>query len=570
MSTAPTPPTPRAGPPAWLCIVAAGILAHGVVLLTDYVLWDGWWYVADLGRPDGPTVMARLFHEVGRPLDLWFYEPLRRIGGDPVVAAKWLGVAAWIASSVCIAAVLRELALLHPSVAMAVAMLVATLPVFDLLGEIALWMNTACVLLFWLAWVLVSRLPHLTGWWVIAVRVSALALFFVAFNLNSNLVMFYAVAVAIAGLRLPDLRPATLRARLPRVMARHADFLTLPVVFWLWKTLFTPSSGFYATGYNQPSLAPDRLLAGYLGLARDFVFRGLVGFFWSPAWVVFAFLVVSAATLAIRRSSICHQIAKASQEAGLRLFGWGAFLLLAAAFPYVVVGQALATEGWLTRNCILCPLPVALMIVGALVFVNRRWVPRHPTAWFVGGAMMVVIGVGGSMHNYFRYQALGTKCLSIRDKLSAVIRESSPAMIQLRDYCPVPHTIPYYPPAIWTFLANDPTEPPRTFVLETAMIAPDVVQQGPDGQPRVAIPVIPMRSSALDEAITATTMPYALERVPRRGPQLLASIRPGYGAADAAELGRRAIAIRWLEPASLAAFVERFTTLETTRLPDVE
>ena len=46
--------------PSWAWIVVAGVLAHGIVPLTDYVLWDGWWYAADLARPEGPTVMARL------------------------------------------------------------------------------------------------------------------------------------------------------------------------------------------------------------------------------------------------------------------------------------------------------------------------------------------------------------------------------------------------------------------------------------------------------------------------------------------------------------------------------
>jgi hypothetical protein len=570
MSTA-TPPLPAwKALPGWACIVAAGLVAHGVVLLTDYVLWDGWWYAADLARPDGPAVMARLFQEVGRPIDMWFYEPLRWSGGDPVVWAKWLGAAAWIASAVCIATVLRRLARLHASVATAVGLLVVTLPIFDLLGELALWMNTACVLLFWLAWVIVSRLPHLPRWPALAARFAALALFFVSFNLNSNLVMFYAVAVAIAGLRLPDLRPATLRARLTAAMPCHADFLALPVVFWLWKTWFTPTSGFYATGYNQPSLAPDRLASGYLGMARDFVLRGVMGFFWSPTWIAFALILAVAAMLAMRRSPFRQQFADAPHDGGLRLMGWGAFLLAAAAFPYVAVGQGLATEGWLTRNCILCPLPVALMVVGGLLSVNRWWLRGFPTAWFAGVVAIVVLGVGGCLHNYLVYQALGAKCLAVRAKLSMVIRDSSPAMIQLRDYCPIPRTIPYYPPVIWTFIANDELEPPRTFVIETALLAPDVLQPGPDGQPRRVVPIIPMRPTSLDEAITNTTMPYALERVPRKGPQLLASIGPGYGLAANGDLGQRYIAIKWLEPAVLTRFIDGFITLEITRLPDVD
>lgn len=551
-------------------IVAAGLLAHGLVPLTDYILWDGWWYAADLARPDGPATMARLFHEVGRPLDMWFYKPLQWLGGDPVAWAKWLGTAAWIASAVCIATVLRRLARLPESVGTAVAMLVVALPIFDLLGELALWMNTACVLLFWLAWVLVSRLPDLAGWRAIAARLSALALFFVSFDLNSNLVMFYAFAVAVAGLRLPDIRPATLFARLPRLAIRHADFLALPVVFWLWKTIFTPTSGFYATGYNQPSLAPARLAAGYLGMANDFVLRGVVGFFSSPTWVVIALVAAVAAMMALRRFAASQALLRPPHGVGLRLIGWGVFLLLAAAFPYVAVGQGLATEGWLSRNCILCTLPVALIIVGTLLAANHWWLRGFPSAWMAGVVVFVVIGAGGCIHNYLLYQALGAKCWSVREKLAQVIHDSSPAVIQLRDYCNVPHTIPYYPPVIWTFLASGTSAPPTSFVIETAMLAPDVFQDGQDGQPHRVIPVIPLRSTSVDEAITGTTLPYALEHVPRKGNQVLAMFQPGYAETPPAELGRRYLVLSWLDPAGLAEFVRGFTRLDINQLPPIE
>lgn len=556
--------------PWWTWVVAAGLLAHGLVPLSDYVLWDGWWYAADLPRPDGPAVMNRLFHEVGRPLDMWFYAPLRWIGGSPVAWSKCLGTGAWITAAVCVANVLRRLARLPLAVACGVGLLMATLPIFDLLGELALWMNTACVLLFWLAWVLVSRLPDLTGSLAIVARIIALATFFVSFDLNSNLVMFYAVALVIIGLRIPDFRSTTLLTWLPRGAVRHADFLVLPIVFWFWKTLFTPTSGFYATGYNQPSLAPARLATGYMSMATDFVFRGLIGFFWSPAWVLGGLLAGLLTAVVLQRRQANELIPARPTSLGLRLFGLGVFALLAAAFPYVAVNQGLATEGWLTRNCILCPLPVSMILVGLLLIANSCWSNRSPRPWLAGVIAVAVIGIGGCIHNYLIYQALGAKHWSIREKLTEVIRESSPAVIQLRDYYPMPNVIPYYPPVIWTFLANGTGEPPKTFVIETALLAPDVVQSGPDGQPRRVIPTIPFRAETVDEAITNTTMPYAQERVPRRGAQVLAAVRPGFESMQLAELGRRYILLSWFSPSGLKTFVNEFTRIEVTGLPPVQ
>lgn len=570
MTDACTQPIALKLPPSWAWVLVAGLLAHAIVPLTDYVLWDGWWYAADLARPDHPTVMARLFHEVGRPLDMWFYAPLRWIGGNPVTWAKLTGTASWIASAICAGSVLHRLARVPEPIAMAVAALAAAFPIFDLLGELALWMNTACVLLFWLAWALVSRLQDLAGWRAVVIRLTTLALFFISFNLNSNLVMFYAVAAAIMGLRLRDTRPATLLGKLSRVALRAADFLVLPVIFWLWKVWFTPSSGFYATGYNQPSLAPDRLAAGYLAMARDFVFRGLIGFFWSPAWIAVAVLVAFGAAVALRRIPESRALLKPPPGGGLKLVGWGVFLLLAAAFPYVAVGQGLATEGWLTRNCILCPIPVALIVVGFLWSANGWWLRGSPAAWLTGVVAFVVIGVGGCIHNYLLYQAFGAKCWSVREKLTEVIGNDSPAVVQLRDYYHIPHTIPYYPPVIWTYLANGRSGSPTSFVIETAMLAPDVFQPGPDGQPRRGIPTIPLRSDTVDEAITNTTMPYALERVPRRGPQVMAAIQPGHETTPPAALGRRYLVLSWFDPAGRAEFVRGITSVDVNPLPPIE
>ena len=550
--------------PAWSWIVAVGVLTHGIVLLTDYVLWDGWWYAADMARTEGLSVMSRLFHEVGRPLDMAFYWPMKWLGGDPIVWAKWFGVAAWLVGAVCIRGVLGRLVRVPPAVAMSVAMLVVTLPVFDLLGELALWMNTGCVMLFWLAWLLFAHLSAEAGWRAILLRPVVLILFFVSFDLNSNLVMFYAVALAVAGLRLPDLQPATLLMRLPPVAMRYGDFLALPIIFWLWKAWFTPTSGFYATGYNEPSLSPDRLMLGYVGLVVNFVFQGLVELF-SSASRVFPAIAVGGVTAAItKRFAPTQPDPSLPRGLGVRLVLWGSFLLLAAAFPYIVVGQQLASEGWLSRNCILCPLPVAMIACGLMMMANEWWLPSYPRAWLAGVAAFVTLGVGGCATNYLAYQALGAKHRSVRNGISAAVQESHAVVVQLRDYSHV------YPPLIWTFLAHEGVGLPTAFVFETATMMPDVVRPGPDGQPQRHIPQIALDSEALDRAITETTMPYALKGVPRRGPHILVTVQPGFEDAKPPDLGLRYLFLSWFDREKRAEFLQGVTRMSFHLLPPVE
>jgi hypothetical protein len=84
------------------------------------------------------------------------------------------------------------------------------------------------------------------------------------------------------------------------------------------------------------------------------------------------------------------------------------------------------------------------------------------------------------------------------------------------------------------------------------------------------IPQLPLQPQTVDEAITGTTMPYALERIPRTGPQMLAVVNPGTDASAPADAGRRYLLLSWLAPRQAEELVRRFTTVETHPLPRLE
>lgn len=552
---------------AWIAIVLAGCAAHGVLLFTDYLLWDGWWYAADIVRDEGAPTMTRLFHEVGRPLDMLFYQPLRFFGGDPVVWAKWLSVMAWVGSALCMNAVLRRTAGLPPEIATAAATIAVTLPTFDLLGELSLWMNSACVLLFWIAWTVVGILRQTSGWSYWAARLGAAALFFLSFNLNSNLVMFYAVAAALVGLRCVSLPSQAMTQRVRKWGLGHADFLVLPVMFWLWKSIFTPANGFYAEGYNTPSLEPTRFVYGYAAMVTDFLGTGFLELFASSAWMGVGVASAVAAGFLVARArgwNLGRIVAVAPW-----VTGWGIFVLAAAAFPYLAVGQALASEGWLSRNAILCNFPLALIIVGGLVFLNARVAPAVPWLWVTGIVVVAAVGVGACHRNYYALQAFGVKQRSVQRKLQAAIAENDACFVQLRDYYLLPGTISYYPPSIWTFVAGGTSSPPRAFVIDTRVIAPDQVSRSEQGRIDVTLPHVTPSARDVDQAIVATTMPYAMEGIPRSGPQILFAVQPGSLGNDSVKIGRRYVAVKFLDPTAIEAYENDMTETRVYPLPDI-
>jgi hypothetical protein len=552
---------------AWAAIVIAGLAAHGLLPFTDYLLWDGWWYAADLSRGDGAPTMTRLFHEVGRPLDMMFYLPMRLFGGNPVAWAKWSGMIIWIASGLCVAFVLQRGGRLSLSTAAAIAMLSVTLPVFDLLGELSLWMNAACVFLFWLAWVLLVGLTSTRSWLRYPIRLGAIVLFFVSFNLNSNLVMFYAVAGMLAGLRSADAPWAGIPLRIWRLAAAKADFLLLPILFWLWKTVFTPTSGYYAQGYNQPSLEPTRFVYGYAAMAVNFVGAGFLELLASASWVGFSAAVAIAAGFMLSKGAadgLAH-----NEIPKVRIAWWGIALLAAAAFPYLAVGQHLASEGWLNRNAILCNVPLAMMIVGGLGALNSKAVSSPSWLWAVGVVMVAVLGIGNCHRNYFALQAFGAKERSVQRKIQAAISEHGACIVQLRDYYDLPGTIAYYPPSIWTFLASGTASAPKTFVIDTRAIAPDQISKSAQGHNEIIMPQLTLSSSEIDQAITATTMPYAMKGIRRAGPQILFAILPGSLGNESIQLGKRYLAVRFLDSDKCEEFEQQMTQVRVVSLPPV-
>ena len=136
--------------PAGLIVLLLGLLAHGLVLLTDHVIWDGWWATADLGLPDA-GILARQFRESGKPLVGWFLAPFRLIAAPEgrIAAGKLAGVACWIGSFLAMHACLRRLARLEAPVALTISALAVAAPVYEVLGDVSLAMYPACMLLFW-------------------------------------------------------------------------------------------------------------------------------------------------------------------------------------------------------------------------------------------------------------------------------------------------------------------------------------------------------------------------------------------------------------------------------------
>lgn len=551
----------------WACLtlVAAGLLAHGIVAFTDYILWDGYWYYAELAPGVGAPGMKRLFSEIGRPLDYYFLMPFTVFTG--AVAPKITSLVAWILIPIPLMIALREGGKFPAGLAFAVALVSAVLPVFDVLGEIALFMNVFALLVFWCGMAVLVHLPRKRGVCGFVWRIAAILLLLLAFNLNSLLVFFYGLVAFLFACRLflsPKSDVLTYGFSLVR---RFADFAVLPVVFWTVKSVLTPVHGYYV-GHNMPVFSVERAVSGVSSLVA-FVLGEGVEFF--SAGVVLVVALVAALVYATGLGALGERATKDlrfTAAALIALFG-GVVLLLAAAFPYAVVDQPLASFGWISRNCILTPLPLALILCGLFLVLNQLFLSHRPRAWTVPIVLIVVLGIFVSNRNYIQWQALGAKQDSVSLKMRSALEISKAAVVQMRDYFMIPDTIYYYAPIVWTYINAGNKTNPETFVFEMAQSIPHQETTTETGETRIVFPQVPVTSELLGQMIEQTTMPYMLRSVPLSGPQIMFIVQQGKLGSDGVSLGAKYLWLKWFNPDGLPEFLDQVTETHVLELPPV-
>jgi hypothetical protein len=484
--------------------------------------------------------------------------------------SKYLSFAAWIGSACLVFHVLRRGAYLGALEAWAIAALYVVLPVFDMLGELSIWMNVCAVFLFWMACAVALRLG--SGAFRIPTRLTCLLLFFASFNLNSQLVWFYAVGAAFFFLREKASDTWKSLARFKGLAVRYPDFLLLPVFFYWVKSVVTPTatSGAFAD-YNKPVFSLDRILEGYGNMANFFLLGEVGELFGSASIIIFAGFAAVVVAVVLARSGYLDKSGNAAEptfDTG-RMMLAGGFLLLASGFPYIAVGQNLANEGWLTRNCILTPLPLAMLIVGALVGLNRLLLKAHPRAWVVPLAFLTCAWIGLSSRNYLIWQGFGVKQEAIKAALQQAISARGAVAVQLRDYFMIPRTIYYYHPIVWTYMAAGGQESPATYVFDTVRMVPDQQTTDAEGRIQVSVPQIALTSRDLNQAIMEGPTPYAMERIPRQGAQTMLLVRPGQYGNDGAKIGAGYLWLKLTSPEKLPGFLKSAAQIDIFDLPPI-
>jgi len=533
----------------WFVIVAVTMLAHGFLLLSDAVIWDGWHniYWMKHGKWDW---MYRIHSECGIPMACYLQWMLSYFP-DSNLASKYLSLALLMASGFCVYYIGRNSNFLSAGEALVLSLLAITYPGFHLHGEIAIFFYSLCYTLFLAGALLALRAEQHMGRYHLVLRVLALGCFLVSFTTNSLLVFYFGFLILLFLVRSRR-RKLSLTKPGFRAWGTMSDYLLLPFLFWLWKEVFTKRHGFYEN-YNRIEFSVSQLRRGYMdclsGPVRHVLRDAALDVFSMPVVWIIVVGFVAAAAVSIARS----QTNRGGAIRGVQIFLFGLVIFLMAAFPYILVGQRFGTWGWVTKNSLLLGLPIATILVG----FGKTLSSMLPTTryWISGGGVVLLIAFAvADARTHFRWQAMSVKEQSISYQLTRLPGVRDYSLIEVRDSFHIPRTIDTYPTIVWTYQFG-------SALGELRCVAFEARDYGPSPMGGLHKPGL-YTSKEVDQIIEATTVPYTLTTIDRSGKQGILTIQRGDQANSISSMVGRYLYYRFVRSDKMETFLPRIARIE--------
>lgn len=316
-----------------------------LLLINLGVFWDDW-TLYNMSS----TIILDKFKQAGIPYAGYFHNFLLSIGNG-VSVYRILAFVTYFLSAVFLYFILYKIDEIDRFDCFLIVTFFAILPVNS--ARIALIDSpyALCHFLFWLGFLFLSLYLKDNK---IVFRIIALMLFFLSFVTASLLVFYVLVVLYIAYF---EFYKWSLNDLFIKKIIKYSDFIVLPIVYWVIKTLYFTPYGLYAE-YNQLSLkklyyVPQLLL---LSLYTSFVelFKQL---FITNSFILLIILGIVIFPLLQNR---CSQKAN-DRKFMFFYFGW--FLFFLAVYPYTAVGRNPGLIDWNSRHQLLIPLGVSIIII---------------------------------------------------------------------------------------------------------------------------------------------------------------------------------------------------------------
>jgi len=349
-------------------LLALLLAAHAPLILNDGLVMDDWLVLKV--RADYFIDIAFLLNGAGHPV-FFSYDYIANLTGNPVLVMKVLAFAGIFLGAACMLWAATRLALMSCVEAVGFALIVWTYPGYQLWAGKA---NAVYVFSFGLvfvgAWLLTLAFGA-SGVRRILLRGAAALVFFLSFALNSTMVLyaFLMLALYVAVWRTVDHEKNQIRRAIVaawRSATSYPELVILPLAYLGFLNIFFKRVGVYAGHYNAHFPTPSELFegvrtfftAGYRSVLSKIVFVA------SDSTILFALAAVVVALgffLLLRSRRETSSVSASSARLPLLL---SPVLFFALALPYLVAGLRPADHFYESRHLLMFGMPVALALLG--------------------------------------------------------------------------------------------------------------------------------------------------------------------------------------------------------------
>lgn len=386
-----------------------GLATHWMLLLNDSLYAEDWGLFPALKYGDWNAIVD-MFSSAGVPTSILYVLPLSLFVN--VLFYKAVNFILILASSALSYLIAVESRLVSPGQAFWMSALFVLAPIYKVYVVFTYYYYFIAYVLFLLATYTALRMYSAPAWWRRLLRVTAIILYVLAFNINSLLVFYFP---ALAVLMLAEQHRAEAGAMPTNglirssgvFVGRHIDFMLLPFAYWLAKKLFTPTYGIYSS-YNAFEIHVGSLLGNFSNFLRNGLISPL-----APS-IVAAVAVCAILNVAGRvRWKEWHNVgageahAEPAHDNSGKILLFGVAALLAGVIPYCAVGKS-PEPGVLMRHALLVPLPVGIVLVG-LWGLFRRWATLNRLSAAILIAVFVVPLEVGWWRSYAAWEARSAK-----------------------------------------------------------------------------------------------------------------------------------------------------------------
>jgi len=430
-----------------LIILTVALLAHGLLLISDFRIWDDW-VLEEIVLGKGWEDLQRMYNWNGMPIFAYFLS-LFSLFENPNYAVKIFSFVCIASSAILIFYIFYKTRFVSRTEALMIALVSLTFPAYRIFGGITYSSLLLSYLIFLGAAFIAFEAEDQKGWKHIWLRVGALAGFFFSFFTGPLLVFYGGFFVALVlfeqnrgGRRLFDIPW--------RWILKRIDYIYLPFVYWTMFKLFWPPKLRLENHYDI-SVSVYGLLTGYYSLIRAVMLPsigdGIALLFSYPILLI---MVVIGCYVVARYFRVSAQSLLSPKASTTGLFVFGFLLLVLGTFPYIVTRGGFSTYGLGTRHSLLIPLPVAILSVVLLRYLFHYLSSHHWRQIFTIFLLVLCCFSVINIKTYVSWQAKSVKEHSLQFNLAQMQDVSTYKIIEVRDKFIIPETIPWATFFVWT------------------------------------------------------------------------------------------------------------------------